>query len=427
MLALLLGSVLIRTRADAQCTMLPSSTVYGSMTFDDTCFEGQGGGSLITATQSLVFNRCSFQNIRITATDRSGIMDLDGGFSTAEFNSCNFTSNSAQGASCVFFRQDFGYFIVSGCRFFNNSNYKGAKAGVESDEQGCIGIAKAVTASAKANIHQSTFESNKGGALTSAGRGSVTLRDSVFTENSHAGQGYAGTIAIGTDAWLEANNCTFFSTKGVNGRAIYVEGRNEMPLSQVNLYGCFFDCNDTTEGSDLFVKVAAACVINAEFWGYGAHISGGNIMMNVTERAVFCNDEESALQGVTVVEGYEKIKFRACELPSDTPTPTPTATPAPTATATPTAVPTATPTVEPTSEEPSATEETSVGPTPEPEPSNHRLSTAAYMAIFLSVVVVMGGAFAAILVCIRRGMCGERQANSQESMPGITPLKEQLV
>lgn len=409
-----------------ECTWLPTSSVISTTTFNDTCFEGRGKGSKLDVIGSVQFIKCLFKNCITDESELLGIVQIAGGFSTTvDFTGCNFTNCQGLGPSCVFL--DYvGRSWFDSCYFAKNSNRKAS--GSITLDPGCVCVGEKTTINTKSFVFHCHFEDNSGGALMNFGMGVLSVDDSFFIENRvSSNTTHGGSVCIGPNGEFFATNCSFLNTQNTHGRCIYCEGTNEFPFApRLSLSKCYFDSQNVSEGSSIFVSGLSVCVLGGEFMGYSRHVfGGGSIQVRVVESLEFCNDEESALTNVNFTAGAELVKFNTCEPSSETETEIFTET----------SEPTPEPTTWSSSAEPSETEETatettefitetsqetetssietSFEPTEETTETENpdELSTGAIVSISISVAIV------AILLIIMLAVIG-RKVCCKKDRPG---------
>lgn len=302
-----------------ECTWLPTKSLISTTTFNSVCFEGRGKGSKLDVTGSVQFIKCLFKNCITEGTDSLGIVQITGGFSTTvDFTACNFTNCQGLGPSCVFL--DYvGRSWFDSCYFSNNSNRKAS--GSITLDQGCVCVGEKTTISTKIFVFHCHFEDNSGGALMNYGMGLLSADSSFFIENRvSSNTTHGGSVCVGSNGEFVATNCSFLNTQSTHGRCIYCEGTNEFPFApRLSVSKSYFDSQNVSEGSSIFVSGLSVCVLGGEFMGYSRHVfGGGSIRVRVVERLEFCNDEESALTNVNFTEGAKFVKFNTCEPSSET-------------------------------------------------------------------------------------------------------------
>ena len=295
-------------------------------------------------------------------------------------------------------------------------------------DQGCVCVGEKTTINTKSFVYHCHFEDNSGGALMNFGMGILSVDDSFFIENRvSSNTTHGGSVCIGPNGEFFATNCSFLNTQNTHGRCIYCEGTNEFPFApRLSVSKCYFDSQNVSEGSSIFVSGLSVCVLGGEFMGYSRHVfGGGSIQVRVVESLEFCNDEESALTNVNFTDGAELVKFNTCEPSSETETEIFTETLEPTPEPT-----TSSSSAEPSETEETATEttefvtetseetetssiETSFEPTEETTETENpdELSTGAIVSISISVAIV------AILLIIMSVVIG-RKVCCKKDRPG---------
>ncbi|MFH1111224.1 MAG: right-handed parallel beta-helix repeat-containing protein [Planctomycetota bacterium] len=259
------GGAALFVRQDQEYPGLPTLNVSGSR-FTDNKSIGDGGAVLIWGTYfmgDVVFSECSFERNVGTAA-----FSAYGG-SACTLRSCVFSDNSTDGpGGAVYISSDQA--LIEGCRFEGNS-------------------------------------AGWGGALSLGQATAVTIRESLFVDNS-AGSGYGGALRIYRVAMVELIDSEFRGNS-----AEYAGGAYLYTYEPATVRRCQF-VNNLASGSDgggLYVR-GSVRLTECDFAGNHARASGGGLFVQGFLDATACTFTDNSAWGqggAAFAYSYEAVRF----------------------------------------------------------------------------------------------------------------------
>jgi len=260
------GGAALFVRQDQEYPGLPTLKVSGSR-FTDNRSVGDGGAVLIWGVYfagGIVFSECSFER----NVGNGAFSAYDGGACT--LRSCIFSDNSDDGPGGAISVSSFDEVLIEGCRFEGNT-------------------------------------AGWGGAVSVDQATAVTIRESVFVDNS-AESGYGGALRIYRAAMVELIDSEFRGNS-----AEYAGGAYLYTYEPTTVLRCQFVNNLATgsDGGGLYVR-GSARLTECDFVGNHARTGGGGLFalgfVDVTG-CTFTNNSAVGRGGAALTYGYEGIRF----------------------------------------------------------------------------------------------------------------------
>ncbi|MCG8404942.1 MAG: right-handed parallel beta-helix repeat-containing protein [Phycisphaerales bacterium] len=215
----------------------------GSPVVEDSLFDGntcadRGGAVFCLTTSTPRFERCEFRNNQSTDDNGGAFYCGQGGGSDPVIVQCRFTNNEA-GQGGAIYLTDGSSASIDNCIVIENTGINAA--GIE------------ITGGASAEIQNTMFVANRttpgvgqrdGGAIRCVGGGTLSVKESVFVDNSS--DDFGGAISSSPPADLDIQNTRFIGNNAGNAGG----GLSIGDLAVVA--NCLFGGNTGNSGSGIF-------------------------------------------------------------------------------------------------------------------------------------------------------------------------------